>query len=68
MCIRDSGKQHTIKFHVDDLMSSHIDPRVNDEFDVWLNKKYGAYGAVKGTRGICSRPMLPKTRTLASTR
>ena len=48
---KERGKQHTIKFHVDDLMSSHIDPRVNDEFDVWLNKKYGAYGAVKCTRG-----------------
>ena len=26
------GKQHTIRFHVDDIMSSHIDPSVNDEF------------------------------------
>ncbi|CAJ1935801.1 unnamed protein product [Cylindrotheca closterium] len=26
------GKQQTIRFHVDDLMSSHMDPKVNDEF------------------------------------
>ena len=24
--------QMTIKFHIDDLMSSHIDPTVNDDF------------------------------------
>ena len=26
------GKQHTVRFHVDDLMSSHMDPKVNDDF------------------------------------
>ena len=31
-------KQHTVRFHVDDLMSSHVDSKVNDEFLVWLNK------------------------------
>ena len=35
------GKQHTIRFHVDDLLSSHVDPKVNDEFGKWLNDKYG---------------------------
>jgi len=25
-------KQHTIKFHVDDILSSHVDPGANDEF------------------------------------
>ena len=25
-----NGKQHTIRFHVDDLMSSHVDRKVND--------------------------------------
>ena len=44
-------KQHAIRFHVDDLMSSHIDPKVNDEFLAWLNKQYGSHGAVKATRG-----------------
>ena len=30
-------KQHTIRFHVDDLMSSHVNPDVNTKFEVWLN-------------------------------
>jgi hypothetical protein len=34
------GKQHTITWHVDDLKSSHIDPKVNDEFLAWLKTKY----------------------------
>ena len=46
-----AGKQHTIRFHVDDLMSSHEDPRVNDKFLHWLNKMYGGYGEVKAMRG-----------------
>ena len=45
------GSQHTIRFHVDDLMSSHVNRKVNDIFLKWLNKKYGKYGAVKATRG-----------------
>ena len=45
------GKQHTVRYHVDDLMSSHVDSRVNDHFDVWLNKKYGKHGKVKCIRG-----------------
>ena len=36
-----NGKQHTIRFHVDDLLSSHVDPKVNDEFAIWLNERYG---------------------------
>ena len=46
-----NGKQHTVRFHVDDLMSSHMDPVVNDQFLEWLNRKYGGHGAVKATRG-----------------
>src|SRR6056300_1426243 len=34
-----NGKQQTIRFHVDDLLSSHMDPKVNDEFFEWANKK-----------------------------
>ena len=45
------GNQQTIRFHVDDLMSSHIDKRVNDKFLIWLNDKYGHHGEVKATRG-----------------
>jgi hypothetical protein len=28
-----------------------MDPKVNDDFLVWLNKLHGNYGAVKATRG-----------------
>jgi hypothetical protein len=43
--------QHTVRFHVDDLMSSHLHSKVNDEFEEWLNEMYGKHGAVKCTRG-----------------
>ncbi len=46
-----NGKQHTIGFHVDDLMSSHVDPKVNDDFLKWLNDMHGKHGEVKATRG-----------------
>ena len=46
-----SQKQQTVRFHVDDLMSSHMDPMVNNDFEKWLNMLYGNYGAVKATRG-----------------
>jgi hypothetical protein len=48
-----NGKQHTITWHVDDLKSSHVDPRVNDEFLLWLEKMYGdpKLAPVKATRG-----------------
>ena len=42
---------HTVRFHVDDLMSSHMDSKVNDEFSMWLNKQCGECGEVKATRG-----------------
>jgi hypothetical protein len=32
-------------------MSSHVDPKVNDDFLKWLNKMYGSHGEVKATRG-----------------
>ena len=43
--------QHTIVFHVDDLKSSHADKKVNDEFEKWLQKKYGGHKAVTAHRG-----------------
>jgi hypothetical protein len=48
-----SGKQLTVTWHVDDLKSSHIDPRVNDTCIKWLEKKYGdpKIGKVKAHRG-----------------
>jgi hypothetical protein len=45
------GKQFMIRFHVDDLMSSHVDPKVNTQFLTFLNKKYGQHGKVESTRG-----------------
>ena len=46
-------KQHTTCWHVDDIKSSHVDPKVNDKFAEWCEKKYGSLelGHVKVTRG-----------------
>ena len=44
------AKQQTVRFHVDDLMSSHVDSKVNDRFHKWLNKMYGKYGEVQGDK------------------
>jgi hypothetical protein len=48
-----NGKQHTITWHVDDLKSSHVDPKVNDEFAIWCESTYGSddLGNVKVVRG-----------------
>ena len=46
-----NGKQHTIRFHVDDLLSSHVDPKVNDQFHRWMNETYGNLKEVTCTRG-----------------
>ena len=45
------GKQQTVRFHIDDLMSSHENEKVNDNFLKWLNKKYGSHGEVKANCG-----------------
>jgi len=37
-----NGKQHTIRFHVDDVLSSHVESNVNDQFLKWLNEMYGS--------------------------
>ena len=38
-------------WHVDDLMASHIDPKVNNNFIKWVQSKYedGQIGKVKVT-------------------
>ena len=46
-----NGNQHTVRYHVDDLMCSHMDPKVNTNFLQWLNKMYGKYKEVTGIRG-----------------
>ena len=40
-----------IRFHVDEVMSSHINTKVNDDFDEWLQAKYGEHGKVMTHRG-----------------
>ena len=48
-----NGKQHTITWHVDDVKSSHVDPKVNDAFHAWCEKMYGSdeIGHVTTVRG-----------------
>jgi hypothetical protein len=48
-----NGSQQTVTWHVDDLKSSHKNPKVNDLFLQWLEKKYGneEIGKVKAVRG-----------------
>ena len=45
------GKQHTASWHVDDLKGSHVDPKVNNKFQVWLQQEFGQIKEVTGTRG-----------------
>jgi hypothetical protein len=45
------GSQHTVLFHVDDLKSTHKSATVNDQFDEWLQFKYGEHGKVVTHRG-----------------
>jgi hypothetical protein len=46
------GKQPAVTWHVDDLKSSHVNPKVNDDFLIWLEKMYGdGIGKVEATRG-----------------
>ena len=56
MCIANrmvNGKQHTMTWHVDDVKSSHVDPKVNDAFFKWCESTYGSddLGHVKQVRG-----------------
>ena len=46
-----SGSQHTVLFHVDDLKSSHKDPKVNNTFELWLQKNYDEHGKVVSHHG-----------------
>ena len=45
------GKQHTVIFYVDNVMSSHVNPNVNDKFKERMNCDYGKHGEVKANRG-----------------
>ena len=44
-------RQHTNWFHVDDVLSSHVDPEVNKKFGAWENKTYGRLTPVELHRG-----------------
>ena len=46
-----NGKQHTMSWHVDDVKSSHVNPKVNDDFHKWLQKECGAVKDVTAARG-----------------
>jgi hypothetical protein len=48
-----NGKHHTVSWHVNDLKSSHVDNKVNDQFLQWLEKTFASddSGHVKAIRG-----------------
>ena len=46
-----NGKQQTIRFHVDDILTSHMEAEVNSEFYRWCMEKYGKLKPVKVKRG-----------------
>jgi Reverse transcriptase (RNA-dependent DNA polymerase) len=46
-----NGKQQTIRYHVDDVMSSHVNKKVNDDFAIWLQEMYGEHSPVTIKRG-----------------
>ena len=45
------GKQHTVILHVGNIMSSHVNPKVDDRSKEWMNHNYGNHGEVKANRG-----------------
>ena len=44
-----NGEQLTICWNVDNPKSSHINPKVNDEFLQWIKDTFGQLGEVKMT-------------------
>ena len=44
------NKQHTICFHVDDIMASHVAHLANDKFAEWLNSMHAVVNAEKQSR------------------
>ena len=41
------GNQNSVIFHVDDIMSNHVNPKVNDNFKECMNLNYWKHGEVK---------------------
>ena len=53
-CVPNSikvDKQHPLIFHVDGVMYSHVNPKVDDKFKEWMNRNYGNHGEVKANIG-----------------
>ena len=48
-----NGKQQTVRFHVDDLMSSHVDSKVNDCWNSTVG--YGIAQAIPDLQGHADR-------------
>ena len=46
-----NSEEHTIRSHVDDVLSSHKDPKVNDSFAEWCQNKDGSLKNVEIHRG-----------------
>ena len=44
-----NGKQQILRFHVDDMLVSHMAPKVNDYLSAWSQKKYGRLKHVEVT-------------------
>ena len=42
-----SHKQHTLTWHVDDVKSTHVNHKLNDEFAIWCEEKYELRSRVK---------------------
>ena len=45
------SKQHTVRLHVEDIMCSHMKPKVNDKFKEWMKRNYDKHGEVKANTG-----------------
>ena len=45
------GSQHTIRYHVDDVILSHCNSKVNDDFARWADKFYGRLKPVEVRQG-----------------
>lgn len=43
-------KQQTMQFHVDDIVSSNVDKKGNDEFLMWSNEKHREHAEATATR------------------
>ena len=52
VCNRIVNKQqHTVRFHVDDILSSHMEAKLNDKFHECLDSTFGELKKVTVSRG-----------------